>query len=192
MLVLQLGELAACRGVVGQVRSRERSRREQYRLASKRKPPRLRCRSIASGLEILWVATGRGSRADVPVGELQGILGAAEAKIAVKQAAFGGQQAEIGKKQAELGRQQAELGRQQAKLAREASQQMRMLIDNAFRNGQAKPANLGSWFTVPGSQLQQIHVYQNHTRYLCVSRLSESWIHLNSGGADPWAISSTI
>src|SRR5271165_54591 len=88
----------------------------------KRKPPRLRCRSIASGLEILWVATGRGSLADVPVGELQGILGTAEAKIAVKQAAFGGQQAEIGKKQAELGRQQAELGRQQAKLAREASQ----------------------------------------------------------------------
>src|SRR5208337_2404046 len=100
----------------------------------KRKPPRLRCRSIASGLEILWVATGRGSRADVPVGELQGKLGAGEAKIAVKQAALGGQQAEIGKKEAEL-------GRQQAKLAREASQQMRMLIDSAFRNGQAKPAN---------------------------------------------------
>ena len=73
------------------------------------------------------------------LGALQGRLAAAQTLAGSKQSVLGSQQGELGAKQAELGRQQAELGREQERIAREATQQVRALIDQAFRDGKAKP-----------------------------------------------------
>jgi beta-lactamase regulating signal transducer with metallopeptidase domain len=73
------------------------------------------------------------------LGAMQGRLAEAQALAGSKQAILGSQQGDFGAKQAELGRQQAELGREQARIAREASQQIRSLIDQAVREGKAKP-----------------------------------------------------
>jgi len=75
------------------------------------------------------------------LGALQGKLAAAQAVAGSKQAVLGSQQGDLGAKQAELGRQQAELGREQARTAREATRQVRALIDQAFRDGKAKPVD---------------------------------------------------
>jgi beta-lactamase regulating signal transducer with metallopeptidase domain len=75
------------------------------------------------------------------LGALQGKLAAAQAVAGSKQAVLGSQQGDLGAKQAELGRQQAELGREQRRIAREATQQVSALIDQAFRDGKAKPVD---------------------------------------------------
>jgi hypothetical protein len=75
------------------------------------------------------------------LGALQGKLAAAQAVAGSKQAVLGSQQGDLGEKQAELGRRQAELGREQARIAREATRQVRALIDQAFRDGKAKPVD---------------------------------------------------
>jgi bla regulator protein blaR1 len=53
---------------------------------------------------------------------------------------FAAKQGEFAKQQAELGRQQALLGREQAKASREANQKVQQLIDQAVRDGKARPA----------------------------------------------------
>jgi hypothetical protein len=81
------------------------------------------------------------ARLQAKIGEMQGKFSSVQANIAVKQSGLGEKQAELGKQQAELGRQQAELGKQQEKLSREAQSKMKALIDNAVKNGKAKPVD---------------------------------------------------
>jgi beta-lactamase regulating signal transducer with metallopeptidase domain len=73
------------------------------------------------------------------VGELQGKLAEAQAVAGSKQAMLGSQQGDLGAKQAELGRKQAELGREQARISRQAAQQVQSLIDQAIKDGKARP-----------------------------------------------------
>jgi hypothetical protein len=73
------------------------------------------------------------------LGELQGRLAEAQALAASKQAGLGALQGNLGEKQAELGRKQTELGREQARIGREASQKVWSMIDQAVRDGKAKP-----------------------------------------------------
>jgi hypothetical protein len=70
---------------------------------------------------------------------IEGRLGSMQGEIGAKQGDLGRQQGELGRKQGELGRRQDELGRQQGRLAREASRQIRAMIDQAFKDGKAKP-----------------------------------------------------
>ena len=73
------------------------------------------------------------------IGAIEGRLGAMQGQMGAQEGNLGRQQGELGRKQGELGRQQGELGRQQGRLAREASRQMRAMIDQAFKEGKAKP-----------------------------------------------------
>ena len=45
----------------------------------------------------------------------------------------------LGEKQGKLGEQQGELGRQQGELAEKASKEMKQILDDAIKNGTAKP-----------------------------------------------------
>ncbi len=73
------------------------------------------------------------------IGGIEGRLGAMQGQMGAQQGEFGRQQGELGRQQGELGRKQGELGREQGRLAREASRQMRGMIDQAFKDGKAKP-----------------------------------------------------
>ena len=79
------------------------------------------------------------SEVQARLGEVQGRLAEAQALAASKQVGLGAQQGNLGEKQAELGRKQAELGREQARIGREASQKVWSMIDQAVRDGKAKP-----------------------------------------------------
>jgi beta-lactamase regulating signal transducer with metallopeptidase domain len=73
------------------------------------------------------------------IGSIEGRFGAMQGQIGAQEGELGRQQGELGRQQGELGRQQGGLGREQGRLAREASRQMRTMIDQAFKDGKAKP-----------------------------------------------------
>jgi beta-lactamase regulating signal transducer with metallopeptidase domain len=73
------------------------------------------------------------------IGELQSRLGEIQSQAGEQQGKLGEQQGTLGEKQGKLGEQQGELGRQQAELAEKASRQMKELLDEALKNGTAKP-----------------------------------------------------
>jgi beta-lactamase regulating signal transducer with metallopeptidase domain len=73
------------------------------------------------------------------IGGIEGRLGAMQGQMGAQQGDLGRQQGELGRQQGELGRKQGELGRQQGRLAREASRQISAMIDQAFKEGKAKP-----------------------------------------------------
>jgi hypothetical protein len=75
------------------------------------------------------------------LGEMQGKLAAAQALAGLKQSAIGTQQSDLGLRQSELGREQGELGREQERIAREAGRQVKSMIDQAMREGKAKPVD---------------------------------------------------
>jgi hypothetical protein len=70
---------------------------------------------------------------------LQARLGESQAQAGAREAELVWQQARLGEEQARLGRQQAAFGEQQAKKAEEAWQNMRTLLEESLRNGQAYP-----------------------------------------------------
>ena len=73
------------------------------------------------------------------IGELQSKIGEIQSEAGTAQSKLGEQQGALGEKQGRLGEQQGELGRQQAELARQATIQMKQLLDEALKNGTAKP-----------------------------------------------------
>jgi beta-lactamase regulating signal transducer with metallopeptidase domain len=73
------------------------------------------------------------------IGELQSKIGEIQSQAGAAQSKLGEQQGALGEKQGRLGEQQGELGRQQAELARQATIQMKQLLDDALKNGTAKP-----------------------------------------------------
>ena len=73
------------------------------------------------------------------IGELQSKIGEVQSQAGAEQSKFGAQQGALGAKQGELGRQQGELGRRQGELARKATLEMRQLLNEAIKNGTAKP-----------------------------------------------------
>ena len=75
------------------------------------------------------------------IGGIEGRLGGMMGQMGAQEGDLGRQQGELGRQQGELGRKQGELGRQQGRLAREASRQIRAMIDQAFKDGKAKPVN---------------------------------------------------
>jgi len=73
------------------------------------------------------------------IGELQSKMGEIQSGAGDQQGKLGKLQGELGEKQGKLGEQQGELGRQQGELAEKASHQMKELLDEAIKNGTAKP-----------------------------------------------------
>lgn len=73
------------------------------------------------------------------IGELQSRIGEIQSQAGEQQSKVGELQGQLGEKQGKLGEQQGELGRQQAELAEKATRQMKELLDDALKNGLAKP-----------------------------------------------------
>ena len=73
------------------------------------------------------------------LGELQGRLGELQGQIGSRQGEFGQRMGELGAKMGELGAQQGALGAQQGRMARDADQKVKSIIDQALRNGTARP-----------------------------------------------------
>jgi beta-lactamase regulating signal transducer with metallopeptidase domain len=75
------------------------------------------------------------------LGEMQSKLGEAQSRAGEKASELGEQQGELGRRQGELGEKQGELGRQQGEIAHEASQKVKSMIDQAYRDGKARPVD---------------------------------------------------
>jgi beta-lactamase regulating signal transducer with metallopeptidase domain len=73
------------------------------------------------------------------IGELQSQLGEVQSHAGDQQGKLGEEMGALGEKQGKLGEQQGELGRQQAELAEKATQEMKQILDEAIKNGTAKP-----------------------------------------------------
>jgi beta-lactamase regulating signal transducer with metallopeptidase domain len=73
------------------------------------------------------------------IGELQSKLGDLQSHAGDQQSKIGDEMGALGEKQGKLGEQQGELGRQQGELAEKASKEMKQLLDEAIKNGTAKP-----------------------------------------------------
>lgn len=73
------------------------------------------------------------------IGELQSKIGEIQSQAGTEQSKVASLQSALGAKQGELGARQGELGRQQGELARQASIQMKQILDEALKNGTAKP-----------------------------------------------------
>jgi beta-lactamase regulating signal transducer with metallopeptidase domain len=75
------------------------------------------------------------------LGEIQGRVGALMAELGMQQAKLGERQGALGEQQGKLGEEQGRLGEQQRKIAEEARRQLRPLIEQAIRDGVAKPTD---------------------------------------------------
>jgi beta-lactamase regulating signal transducer with metallopeptidase domain len=75
------------------------------------------------------------------LGEIQGRVGALMAELGMQQAKLGERQGALGEQQGKLGEEQGRLGEQRRKIAEEARRQLRPLIEQAIRNGVAKPVD---------------------------------------------------
>jgi beta-lactamase regulating signal transducer with metallopeptidase domain len=75
------------------------------------------------------------------LGDLQGKLGELQGLAGEKQSEFGEKQGKLGEEQGRLGEQQGDLGEQQAERSNEANEKMKSLIDEALKNGKAKPVD---------------------------------------------------
>jgi bla regulator protein blaR1 len=73
------------------------------------------------------------------IGELQSKIGEIQSHAGEEQSKLGELQGELGEKQGKLGEEQGKLGEQQAEIAEKATRQMKELLDEAIKNGMAKP-----------------------------------------------------
>jgi beta-lactamase regulating signal transducer with metallopeptidase domain len=73
------------------------------------------------------------------IGELQSKIGEVQSSAGEQQSKLGEQMSALGEQQSKLGEQQGELGRQQGEIAEKASHEMKQLLDDAIKNGTAKP-----------------------------------------------------
>ena len=73
------------------------------------------------------------------IGNLQSKIGDFQAQAGEQQGKLGEQQGALGEKQGKLGEQQGKLGEEQGRLAEKASREMKVLLDEAIKNGKALP-----------------------------------------------------
>jgi len=72
-------------------------------------------------------------------GDLQGRLGEIQGEIGERMGEIGEKQGEIGERMGALGEEMGKIGEQQAKAAEQAARKVRSLIDQAVKDGKAKP-----------------------------------------------------
>lgn len=73
------------------------------------------------------------------IGNLQGKIGSIQGKIGALQGLSGEKMGKLGELQGKLGAEQGKLGEKQGKLAMEADKKIKTIIDEALRDGKAKP-----------------------------------------------------
>jgi DNA repair exonuclease SbcCD ATPase subunit len=73
------------------------------------------------------------------IGDLQGRIGDLQGQAGEEQGELGEKQGKLGERQGKLGEEQGKLGEEQGRLAEIASGKMKQLIDQAIRDGLAKP-----------------------------------------------------
>jgi beta-lactamase regulating signal transducer with metallopeptidase domain len=73
------------------------------------------------------------------LGEMQARLGALQGEAGARQGDFGERMGELGEQQGRLGEQQGRLGEEQGRLSEEMDRSVRQIIDQALKNGTAKP-----------------------------------------------------
>jgi beta-lactamase regulating signal transducer with metallopeptidase domain len=81
--------------------------------------------------------TGRMADLQVQLGEMQGRI---QEKIGERQALMGEKQGEIGEQMGKLGEEMGRIGEQEGRIAEEASRKLKSIIDQAIKDGKAKPA----------------------------------------------------
>lgn len=75
------------------------------------------------------------------IGELQGKIGEMQGQIGEKQGEWGEKQGELGEKMGELGEKMGKIGEEQGRRAEEACRKLQDVLDQAIRDGKAKPVN---------------------------------------------------
>jgi beta-lactamase regulating signal transducer with metallopeptidase domain len=73
------------------------------------------------------------------LGELQARLGALQGEAGAREGDFGERMGELGERQGALGEQQGKLGEEQGRLSEEMDRNIRQIIEEALKNGTAKP-----------------------------------------------------
>jgi beta-lactamase regulating signal transducer with metallopeptidase domain len=73
------------------------------------------------------------------MGEIQGHLGEIQGKIGERQGLIGEKQGELGERMGKLGEEMGKIGEEQGRRAEEDSRKLRSIIDQAYKNGKAKP-----------------------------------------------------
>jgi predicted nucleic acid-binding Zn-ribbon protein len=73
------------------------------------------------------------------IGDIQGQIGEIQGKIGERQGLLGEKQGEIGERMGKVGEEMGKIGEQQGKNAEEASRKMKSVIDQAIKDGKAKP-----------------------------------------------------
>ena len=73
------------------------------------------------------------------VGEIQNQLGEIQGAIGERQGEIGEKQGAIGEKMGELGEQMGQIGEKQGQIAEEAARKLRSILDQAVKDGKAKP-----------------------------------------------------
>jgi beta-lactamase regulating signal transducer with metallopeptidase domain len=73
------------------------------------------------------------------MGDIQSQLGEIQGRIGERQGEIGEKQGAIGEKMGELGEQMGQIGEKQGQIAEEAARKLRSILDQAVRDGKAKP-----------------------------------------------------
>ena len=73
------------------------------------------------------------------MGEIQNQLGELQGKIGERQGEIGEKQGQIGEEMGKIGEQMGRIGEEQGRRAEEASRKFRSVLDQAFKDGKAKP-----------------------------------------------------
>jgi beta-lactamase regulating signal transducer with metallopeptidase domain len=73
------------------------------------------------------------------MGEIQSQLGEIQGRIGERQGEIGEKQGAIGEKMGELGEQMGQIGEKQGQMAEEAARKLRSVLDQAVKDGKAKP-----------------------------------------------------
>jgi hypothetical protein len=75
------------------------------------------------------------------LGEIQGRLAELQGRTGERQGEIGEKQGALGEQQGKLGEEQGRIGEQQGKIAEDAQRQLKPLIEQAIRDGKARPVN---------------------------------------------------
>jgi BlaR1 peptidase M56 len=73
------------------------------------------------------------------IGDIQGQIGEIQGKIGEREGLMGEKQGEIGERMGKVGEEMGKIGEQQGKMAEEASRKMKSVLDQAIKDGKAKP-----------------------------------------------------
>ena len=75
------------------------------------------------------------------IGDIQGRIGEIQGTIGERQGELGEKQGEIGERMGKVGEQMGKIGEEQGRKAEEASRRMKSVLDQAIRDGKAKPVD---------------------------------------------------